>query len=468
VSSHTVPFANAQARHVLAEDVTSREALLEQLRHQAFHDELTGLPNRALAVDRLAMMVGRAARNATKVAVVFCDLDGFKPINDSLGHSVGDELLRQTATRFGETLRASDTLARLGGDEFVALCEVDDEAAAVRVAHRLGASLIQPMALRGHEVRVSASIGIAMTDESSAVPDDLIRNADIAMYRAKNSGRGEVEVFAPAMLGRAVSRLSLEQDLRPAMGRGEFQLYYQPVVGATDGELSGFEALARWNHPERGTIAPGDFIDIAEDTGFIITLGAWAIGEACGQLAEWSERAGRPLTMSVNLSAKQLADPGLVEYVRSTIEVTGIRPEQLLLEVTESVLMSKVESSFATIQGIKNLGVGMTIDDFGTGYSSLSYLAKLTFDSLKLDRSFVADLEGDEKARVVAATVINMAHSLGVPIVGEGVETEKQAEILRELGCDMFQGYHFGRPAGSREAERHVPSDSGLLRLVVG
>ena len=273
---------------MLAEDITDREALLDQLRHQAFHDSLTGLPNRALLVDRLSVMLERIGRTGSKAAVLFCDLDGFKPINDSLGHAVGDELLRQTARRFAQNLRAADTLARLGGDEFVIVCEVDDEAGAVQLAQRLGASLIQPMDLKGHEVRVSTSIGIAIAGEPGARADELVRNADIAMYRAKDRGRGEIEVFASGMHGRAVQRLRLEQDLRPAMGRGEFELYYQPLVGAADHELTGFEALMRWNHPTRGLIPPGEFIEIAEDSGFIVTLGAWALGEACRQLAEWS------------------------------------------------------------------------------------------------------------------------------------------------------------------------------------
>jgi diguanylate cyclase (GGDEF)-like protein/PAS domain S-box-containing protein len=453
VSSHQVPFGSIDARHVIAEDVTEREGLLDQLRHQAFHDALTGLPNRSLLLDRLAVMLRHTARTGFEVAILFCDLDGFKPINDSLGHNIGDELLREVVRRFGQSLRGPDTLARLGGDEFVVIAEVDGEHGAIQLAERLAASLAQPMDLQGHQVRVSTSIGIAMAGPESANAADLIRNADIAMYRAKSRGRASYEVFASGMHGRAVQRLAIEQDMRPAMGRDEFRVYYQPLVDARSRRITGFEALARWQHPTRGLVGPDLFIGVAEETGFILTLGAWVLGEACRQLAEWREVYGAHLKVSVNLSARQLSDPGLVDYIDSTLKSTGLEPGALLLEITESVLMANVEASFQTLEAIKTLGVGVTVDDFGTGYSSLAYLTQVPLDFLKIDRSFVAQLEHDEKSSVLASTVINLAHNLGVRTVAEGVETEGQANILRALGCDLLQGFLFGRPAAPEASE---------------
>jgi diguanylate cyclase (GGDEF)-like protein/PAS domain S-box-containing protein len=446
ISSHRIPFGTSGARHVMAEDVTERESLVTQLRHQAFHDSLTGLPNRALLVDRVSVMLQHARRAGTSVAILFCDLDGFKPINDSLGHAMGDELLRQVADRFGNTLRAHDTLARLGGDEFVAVCDVETEHAAILLAERLGEALSTPIELSGHQVRISASIGIALGTDLTVDPDELLRNADIAMYRAKNRDRGRFEIFDSAMHERAVHRLSLEQDLRPAMGRDEFCLHYQPLVSSTDRRLLGFEALVRWNHPVRGLVPPDEFISIAEDSGFILTLGAWVLGEACRQVAEWSASWGRDLRVSVNVSARQLADPGLCPYIASTLEATGLSPSALVLEITESVLMANVEASFQRLDEIKKLGVGVSVDDFGTGYSSLSYLAQVPLDYLKIDRSFIASLETDQKARVLASSVVNLARNLGVRSVAEGVETEGQFAILSALGCDLLQGYLLGRP----------------------
>jgi diguanylate cyclase (GGDEF)-like protein/PAS domain S-box-containing protein len=447
ISSHRIPFGTTGARHVMAEDVTERESLVNQLRHQAFHDSLTGLPNRALLLDRMSVMVQQARRAGTSVAVLFCDLDGFKPINDSLGHAMGDDLLRQVAQRFAATLRAHDTLARLGGDEFVAVCEVETEHAAILLAERLGEALSTPIELSGHQVRISASIGIALSAGLDVVPDEFLRNADIAMYRAKNRDRGRFEVFDSAMHERAVHRLSLEQDLRPAMGRDEFRLHYQPLVASSDRRLLGFEALVRWEHPTRGLVPPDEFIPIAEDSGFILTLGAWVLGEACRQVAEWSTTSKSDLRVSVNVSARQLADPGLCPYIESTLKATGLKPSALVLEITESVLMANIEASFQRLDEIKKLGVGVSVDDFGTGYSSLSYLSKVPLDYLKIDRSFVASLETDQRARVLASTVVNLARNLGVRSVAEGVETEGQYAILSALGCDLLQGYLLGRPS---------------------
>jgi diguanylate cyclase (GGDEF)-like protein/PAS domain S-box-containing protein len=446
ISSHAVPYGEGVARHVMAEDVTKREHLVTQLRHQAFHDSLTSLPNRALLLDRLTVLLDQSRRSGLQVAVLFCDIDGFKPINDSLGHATGDDLLREVAARFSGVLRAEDTLARLGGDEFVVVCELAGEHAAMQLAERLAASLVAPIYLAGHEVRTSTSVGIAITAGGVIGAEDLVRNADIAMYRAKTRGRGDFEIFDTAMHERAVQRLALEQDLRPAMGRGEFVLHYQPLLAASDRHLLGFEALVRWQHPTRGLVPPAEFIGIAEDSGFILTLGAWVLGEACRQVAEWSTLYSTPLKVSVNMSARQLADPGFAEYIQGTLDATGMPAHNLVLEITESVLMANVEASFERLDQIKLLGVQVSVDDFGTGYSSLSYLSQVPLDYLKLDRSFVGGLETDPRARVLASTVVNLARNLGIRSVAEGVETDGQCAILAGLGCDVLQGYLLGMP----------------------
>jgi diguanylate cyclase (GGDEF)-like protein/PAS domain S-box-containing protein len=449
ISTHRVPLSTVDARHVMAQDVTAQEDLMTQLRHQAFHDPLTSLPNRALLIDRLNVMLRQAERSETLVAVLFCDLDGFKPINDSLGHAIGDQLLNEAGRRFSGALRPGDTLARLGGDEFVAICEIDAEHVAIQLAERLGAAVAHPMELEGHQVRVSTSVGISLGRGRANSPDELVRNADIAMYRAKSGGRGRFEMFDSAMHGRAVMRLAIEQDLRPALGRDEFRLFYQPLFNARDRSLVAFEALLRWEHPTRGMIPPADFIHVAEDSGFILTLGAWVIGEACRQLAAWRAAGAGTFMVGVNLSARQLTDPGLVDYVESTLRATGLPASSLVLEITESMLMSNISASFSTLEALKNLGVGVSVDDFGTGYSSLSYLSRVPLDSLKIDRSFVAELGTDEKARVLAAMLVDLAHNLGVRAVAEGVETEAQLAILQDLGCDVIQGFLLGRPLPS-------------------
>ncbi len=446
ISAHPVHFGDRAAYHAMAEDVTERESLAAQLRHQAFHDPLTGLPNRALLLDRLYVMLQHAQRSRSTVAVLFCDLDGFKPINDSLGHGAGDELLRRTGERFTQTLRAEDTLSRVGGDEFVAVCEVEDEDAAMRVAGKLCDALEPAFVLDGHQVRLSVCVGIALATGDAQPAEELVRNADIAMYRAKRRGRGGFEIFDASMYRRALQRLALEQEMRPALGKDEFRVHYQPLVCAGDRGLHSFEALVRWQHPEHGLVPPLDFIGIAEDSGFILTLGAWVLGESCRQLSEWSTVGMENVGIGINLSARQLADAGLCGYIESTLEATGVRPEALVLEVTESVLMANVHASYEALAAIKELGIGVSIDDFGTGYSSLAYLSKMPLDFLKIDGSFVREIETNDRSRIVASTVVDLAAKLAVRTVAEGVETEGQAVILEELGCDLLQGFHLGRP----------------------
>ena len=426
------------------------EGLAMKYGYEATHDQLTGLPNRVLVVDRLEVMLRHAERVPSIVAVLFCDLDGFKRINDSLGHQFGDRVLNEVAGRFAATVRRADTLARIGGDEFVVACEFEVEHGALQLGERLIASLNTPIALSGHRVRLGTSVGIAVADGNTSGPEELLRNADLAMYRAKTGGRGAFAMFDTAMHARALERLTLEQDLGPAMGRDEFLLHYQPLVRAADRGLVGFEALLRWQRPGGRMVPPSDFIEVAEESGFILTLGAWVLGEACRQLAEWRSEGAGNFKIGVNVSARQFSDPGLLGYVESTLEACRMEPATLVLEITESTLMQHVKSSIETLAALRRLGVGISVDDFGTGYSSLAYLAEIPLDSLKIDKSFVADLESRQTSRTLARTVINLAKELGVRSVAEGVENERQFTILQEMGCEVIQGYLVGRPEAPR------------------
>jgi diguanylate cyclase (GGDEF)-like protein len=430
------------------------ERLAMEYGYEATHDRLTALPNRVLLLDRLSVLLKHAERVGSLVAVVFCDLDGFKRINDSLGHEVGDRLLAKVARRFASTVRSQDTLARIGGDEFVVVCEIGSPHAPVQVAERLIASLAAPIIVKGHQVRITTSVGITVTHGTATDPEELVREADLAMYRAKTDRRGGFEIFDAAMHARAVERLTVEQELGPAMGRDEFRLFYQPLVGAADRRLVAFEALVRWQLPTGRMRAPVEFIDIAEDCGFITTLGAWVLGEACRQLAEWRVRGAGDFRVGVNVSARQFSDPGLLAYVASMVEACNLGPGALVLEITESNLMQHVETSMATLTALRRLGVVISVDDFGTGYSSLAYLAKIPLDSVKIDKSFVTDLESNHTSRMLASTVISLAHNLGVRSVGEGVENENQLAILMEMGCDLVQGYLIGRPHPPEQVEQ--------------
>jgi len=425
-----------------------------QLAHQALHDALTGLPNRALFLDRLGQALTRLDRRHTYVAVLFLDLDRFKVVNDSLGHGAGDRLLVDVAKRLAGVLRGGDSAARFGGDEFVILCEeVAGERQAIAIAERIAASLETPFLVGEEEVFVRTSVGIALAAGPEARPEAVIRDADAAMYRAKERGGGVFEVFDDGMRERALRRLETENRLHRALHQGEFVLHYQPQVLLATGAVSGVEALVRWEHPERGLVPPGEFIASAEETGLIIALGAWVLEEACRQAAEWATARGDgpPLVVSINLSPRQIAHPDLVATVAEVLERTGADPATLCLEVTETAVMDDHEAAAAVLNKLKELGLTLAIDDFGTGYSSLRALQRFPFDTVKIDRSFVQGIESSEQEAAIVAAIVSLSHALGLKTVAEGVEEIAQVDRLRALGCDVAQGFFYARPMSPSE-----------------
>jgi diguanylate cyclase (GGDEF)-like protein/PAS domain S-box-containing protein len=431
--------AEGNVEHFFAQvqDITDRKAMEDALEHLAVHDALTELPNRTLLTDRVEHAL---ARQSGHVAVLFVDIDRFKFVNDGMGHGAGDELLRVVSQRLRELARPGDTVARFGGDEFVIVCEeLVGPHEATRVGDRVAHAIEQPMTLGGREVVVTASIGIAVAGPG-ATADQLLRDADAAMYRAKERGRARVEVFDEALRGRAADRLELEGALRRALAAGEFTLAYQPVVRVADSSVVGCEALLRWRHPTRGLVSPGEFIPLAEETGLIVPIGAWVLREALGQLRAWHAE-GRDLSLGVNVSARQLMAPDLVETVRAAITDTGVDPQRVHLEITESVLMDDVEHSIETLNQLRELGIHFAVDDFGTGYSSLSYLKRLPIDTLKIDQSFVRGLGVAENDSSIVRAIVGMGRALGLDLLAEGVEEAAQLGELRDLGCDVAQGF---------------------------
>jgi diguanylate cyclase (GGDEF)-like protein/PAS domain S-box-containing protein len=429
-------------------DLTERKALEKRLEHQAFHDPLTGLPNRQLFMDRLGQALRRTMRQHKRVAVLFMDLDGFKVVNDSLGHEVGDLLLTVVAQRLRHCLRPEDTLARFGGDEFVVLIEaLDDPAQAVKVAERIAEELRSPFIMEARDLYVIASIGISLGDARTHDADDLLREADTAMYRVKDEG-GDFKVFNPAMYERAFTRLEVENDLRRAIEQEQFVIHYQSMIDLQTGELWGVEALVRWDHPERGLLEPSEFVPVAEQSGLVIPMGEQILREACFRAKEWQEENPRipPLVMSVNLSASQLSRLDLAETVERVLEETGLEGSRLILDVTETVYVKVLAANTAMLDRLRALGVRFSIDDFGTGYSSLSYLKRLPADAIKIDHFFVKGLGEDVEDTAVVRMIIELAHTLGLEVIAEGVETEEQAALLKEMGCDFAQGYHFSKP----------------------
>lgn len=441
-------------------DITSRKRTEKQLLHDALHDALTDLPNRALFMDRLERSLERHKRNPNYLfAVLFLDLDRFKLVNDSLGHVVGNHLLVEISRRLQACIRAEDTVARLGGDEFVILLEVlDCPSDATRVAERIQQTLAQPFNLNGHEMFVTVSIGIALTATEYEQPEEMLRDADTAMYRAKALGKSRYEVFDTSMHTHAVTLLQLETDLRYAIERQEFELHYQPIVALKTDRLSGFEALVRWRHPQRGLVNPGAFIPIAEETGLINPIGWWVLQEACQQMQQWQQQFSLqpPLSISVNLSGKQLAQPDAVTRVEQILQITGLNPATLKLEITESSIMENAESTIARLQQLKALGIQLSIDDFGTGYSSLSYLYRFPIDTLKIDRSFINTMDVELEKLELVRTIATLAWNLNMDVVAEGVENDSQLTYLKSLGCEYAQGYLFSRPVDRQATEQLI------------
>jgi diguanylate cyclase (GGDEF)-like protein/PAS domain S-box-containing protein len=444
-------------------DVTERKALEEELEHRAFHDPLTDLSNRLLFMDRLGHALARTQRRrGRRVAVLFMDLDGFKVVNDSLGHETGDRLLVAVSERLKGCLRPEDTLARFGGDEFVVLVEdIEGPDEAVRVAERIIDELKNRFVLEGRELYARASIGIALGEDRTKDPEDLLRDADTAMYRAKDEGKG-YSVFDPAMYDRVLDRLEAENGLGRAVEREEFLLHYQPIVSLRTGEVVAVEALVRWEHPERGLLDPDEFVPLAEESGLVIPMGEQVLRTACFWAKEWQEKYPRipPLVMSVNLSASQLSRPDLAETLEGILKETGLEGSCLTLDVTETVYVRTLAGNTATLESLRDLGARISIDDFGVGYSSLAYLKRLPADSLKIDRSFVKGLGEDVEDTAIANMIIELAHTLGLEVIAEGVETEEQAALLNEMGCDLAQGYHFAPPLPPEEIPALLSSDT--------
>jgi diguanylate cyclase (GGDEF)-like protein len=444
--------------------VAERDAAREQLAHHAQHDALTGLPNRALLIDRIDRCLRRARRAGTCFALLFLDLDRFKLVNDSLGHAAGDQLLRTVTERLTRTVRDTDTVApppaqsvaRLGGDEFtVLLDDLAQPADALRVAERLLNVIRQPLAFEGREVFTTASIGVVLAGPDYDSARDVLRDADVAMYRAKADGKNRCVLFDATMHQQAVARLELESNLRRALERGELLLHYQPIVSMATRDLDGFEALIRWKRDEQ-MISPAQFIPVAEDTGLILPIGRWVLEEAVRQLAAWRDAApdALPITISVNVSRKQLADPDLVAHARAVVENYNVDPAQVKLEVTESVVMENGDAARQKLKELREIGFRFAMDDFGTGYSSLSCLHQFPIDVVKLDRSFIQHFAGRRDAAAVIHSVITLAHNLGISVVAEGLETAEQAALLEELDCDLGQGYLFAKPLPADEAQK--------------
>ena len=446
----------SRANEQLQIELTERKRAEKLLAHTALHDSLTDLPNRVLFMDRLSQAMQRAKRRkGYKYAVLFLDLDRFKVVNDSLGHKIGDQLLIESSTRLAACLRGEDTVARFGGDEFVVLLEdIQDPGDAIRVAERIQNDLSIPYDLNGYRVIVFVSTGIVFGNPTYVLPDDIVRDADIAMYRSKGKGLGRYEIFDPSMLDRVMTRLELETDLRKALDNQEFVVHYQPILEMKTNQIIGFEALVRWQHPVKGLIPPAEFIPTAEETGLIIPLGYWVLDEACRQLHAWHSQypADPPLTMNVNLSTRQCAQPDLIKKISTILKKNELDPRFLKLELTESLIIDESGSTATMLSDLRDMGIQVQIDDFGTGYSSLSYLHTLPVDTLKIDRSFISRLGLNSNNTEIVQTILSLAHSLGMKVIAEGVETNEQLSSLKDMNCEFVQGFLFAKPVNGVEA----------------
>jgi diguanylate cyclase (GGDEF)-like protein/PAS domain S-box-containing protein len=429
-------------------DVTEARAREARIQHMAHHDFLTGLPNRFLLTDRFRQVAAAAERNNSRFAVLFIDLDRFKNVNDTLGHSVGDQLLRDVAARLGSMVRGTDTISRQGGDEFLVLLgEIDAPEAAAMVARKLMQVLSEPFVLDGHPVTMTPSIGIAISPEDGSDLDSLLKHADLAMYDAKQQGRNNYQFFRREMNARSLELLLMESDLRQALRKSEFELHYQPQISVKDGRPLGLEALLRWRHPERGLVSPADFIPMAEETGLILPIGQWVLNTACQQLAQWRANGWPDLCVAVNLSAAQFRQQDLLGQVKMALSAAHLPAEALELEVTESILMIDADGTAKMLHALNAMGVRLSIDDFGTGYSSLAYLKRFSVSTLKVDRSFVQGIGSDNEDAAICTAIIGLARSLRLSVVAEGVETQAQYDWLAKAGCHIIQGYFTGRPA---------------------
>jgi diguanylate cyclase (GGDEF)-like protein/PAS domain S-box-containing protein len=449
-------------------DVTARKGLEEELRRQAFHDSLTGLANRALFADRLDHALARTRRFRQPLAVLFIDIDDFKTVNDSLGHGEGDQLLIAVAERLVGAVRSGDTIARMGGDEFAVLIEDPAEAEApIAVAQRLLAALEAPFEHGAKELFVHASVGVAASTSSGQTADDLLRDADVSMYTAKSNGKNRVEVFVPSMREAAIARLVLKGDLERALERGEFAIVYQPIMNLATNRVAGAEALLRWNHPRRGVVGPTEFIPIAEETGLIVPLGRWVLERAAWQAKAWEDASLGHLTVSVNVSARQIQEPAFVQEVAAILATTGLRPGRLTLELTESVLMQDVEATATTLTALKALGIRLAIDDFGTGYSSLSYLGRFPIDELKIDRSFVAALNTGPDESALVRSIVKLGETLHLETVAEGIEQADQLAELQALGAGLGQGFLFAKPLSPEDLSLFLAQDAERAKATI-
>ena len=452
-AQNLLPDPSVRALVVNYRDITQRKATEKQLEYQAYYDALTGLPNRLLFRDRVVNAIAQARRHRRGIAVMYLDLDHFKLVNDGLGHSVGDALLSDVAVRLQGSIRASDTISRLGGDEFtILLNDTSSSDSVFGVAHKVLHSLARPFRVEGHELYVTASIGISVFPTDGEDVEKLLKCADSAMYRAKELGRNQAQLFTSSMNERYVERLALEQSLHHAVERDELEVYYQPIFESTRQRVVALEALLRWNHPTRGLIEPVDFIQLAEETGLIVSMGEWAIRRACSQLREWHEAGFPDLRMSVNISAPQLQQVNFIDFLAEAMAQCNLHSALLDLEITESIAVQNVESTMQILREVKRHGVGIAIDDFGTGQSSLIYLKRFPIDTVKIDQAFVSDVTSDESTAAIVSYIINLAHTLHLNVVAEGVETEEQYQFLLANGCDRMQGFLFSRPLPASEA----------------